>query len=390
MYVSSPAVGVAHFLGTSTGRGCDGYPGPSAAIGLLSSPEARSFQFFMEKTLAGFQTFFKDDLWNTHVPQVASSADCIRHAVVALASYHEQHQPESKFGLRNYNLAIKGLLTESSPHILILSCLIFICIEILQGRTQSAIGLFKYGCGIIQSRTGQRRTDELAEAFLRRLGVQISMLVGDVDFELPLLTCRPREFDSLTEAREALLDIILDQASPGLKGQAPCILAKHAAKLEQWGRSFDALQNVYDTRAVALLQLYRRDLEVNLARYTRGDPFFWDHSVVEFEEIIHHAAVAGGASSFHMDMGVSPILFSVVARCRNPQVRQKAMAVLAGQAQEGVWNGTLTAKVAGRPIELESAGVEARIRTVRVHLGERAARIVYGWDNEFTEETMEW
>lgn len=145
--------------GTSTGRKCDGYqtntPSPPAAsspsavssptsvISTYSTqPEARSFQFFIEKTLVNFQTFFEDDLWNRRVLQVAQSEDCIRHAIVALAYYHElylTHEQwrslESVSALKHYNLAIKELLnpspnTSSQGHILVLSCLIFICIEV--------------------------------------------------------------------------------------------------------------------------------------------------------------------------------------------------------------------------------------------------------------------
>ena len=138
-------------LGTSTGRKCDGYrvdspnsvafPASVDSIYALT-PQARSLQFFTEKTLAGLQTFFPDHLWNTKILQVAQSTECIRNAVIALASFHEQYltlnssqQSDSKFGLGHYNLAIRQSISSSNeaqspPHIPILSCLIFVCIEV--------------------------------------------------------------------------------------------------------------------------------------------------------------------------------------------------------------------------------------------------------------------
>jgi hypothetical protein len=154
MYVTpkSPPLQAAHsVLGTSTGRKCDGYrvglpncvnlPASVGSIYALT-PQARSLQFFTEKTLAGLQTFFPDDLWNTKILQVAQSTECIRNAIIALASFHEQYlkltssqQPGSKFGLGHYNLAIRQSISfsneaQSPPHIPILSCLIFVCIEV--------------------------------------------------------------------------------------------------------------------------------------------------------------------------------------------------------------------------------------------------------------------
>jgi hypothetical protein len=145
--------------GTSTGRTCDGYQSspcstprtlpqstPSSPASVIStyttSTEARSFQFFIEKTLANFETFFPDDLWSTRVLQVAQSADCIKHGLLALAHYHELYlthqqwlQLESAHALKHYNIAIRELLTPipddlSQGHIPILSCLIFISIEV--------------------------------------------------------------------------------------------------------------------------------------------------------------------------------------------------------------------------------------------------------------------
>lgn len=115
-----------------------------ASVGSIYAltPQARSLQFFTEKTLAGLQTFFPDDLWNTKILQVAQSTECIRNAIIALASFHEQYlkltstpQSDSKFGLGHYNLAIRQSISSSNeisspPHIPILSCLIFVCIEV--------------------------------------------------------------------------------------------------------------------------------------------------------------------------------------------------------------------------------------------------------------------
>ncbi|KAF5568599.1 hypothetical protein FNAPI_144 [Fusarium napiforme] len=472
--------------GSSTGRKCDGYqtktPTPPAAsppsavssptsviFTYTTRPEARSFQFFIEKTLVNFQTFFEDDLWNRRVLQVAQSTDCIRHAIVALAYYHElylTHEQwrslESVSALKHYNLAIKELLNpspriSSQGHILVLSCLIFICIELLHGKTDSAIGLFRYGCAMIQqfrrnfSSHGRRRphsnsdveaTFNLADACFRRIAVQLLMLLGDVDAgvwtsyrETFSNTLPPpgASFSSLSDAREAILELLVEQASPGLKGKPIYETISHATKVEQWGRSFNSLLaelensgkvlSIGEQRAIALLQLHRKYLEINVAKYLhgQGDPCFWDRFTAEFDEIVNCAATAAGLDKnytqrnwakdspseayFHVDLGYTSVLVSVIARCRDPHVRRRAIAVmLAERVQEGVFNGTQSARVGAKVMELEEArsGREvrcssdipesARVRTIRVHMlgpENKKVKMVYGFDQGYCEEVRE-
>ncbi|KAM0262650.1 hypothetical protein ACHAPA_009163 [Fusarium lateritium] len=482
--------------GTSTGRKCDGYQ-PNASSTPSTSPrstasasspasvistytttvEARSFQFFIEKTLVNFQTFFPDDLWSTRVLQVAQSADGIKHAVVALAYYHELYlthqqwlQLESTHALKHYNFAIKELLAplpndSTQGHILILSCLIFISIEVgptklnlihvnqfklLQGKTDSAIVLFKYGCRMIQQfrktlstardAGGQSYSDVedtfgLVQASFKRIAVQILTLMGDADPHLwetfhgtfgnsPVGHEAP--FTSLADAREALLELLVEQASPGLKGKSIHELMTHSGKLEQWSCSYDALLAGYDRngkvlsnnemRAVALLQLHRKYLEINVAKYVngQGDPCFWDRFTEEFDEIVNCAATAAGLDEnyaqrnwstdstatayFHLDLGFSSVLIAVIARCRDPFIRRRAIAVmLADRVQEGAFNVSQSARVAARVMELEEARsgdvkcssdipVEARVRTIRVQLLGSETRVVYGFDQAFCQE----
>lgn len=100
--------------------------------------ESRSLQFFLEKTNVQFQTYFPDSLWETCVLRRANEDSSIRHALIALSAYHEKyvyrHSQDSAFALCQYNLAIKGLMgigvRKPHPHTSLLSCLIFIYIEV--------------------------------------------------------------------------------------------------------------------------------------------------------------------------------------------------------------------------------------------------------------------
>lgn len=124
----------------------------------------------------------------------------------------------------------------------------------------------------------------------------------------------------------------------------------HSAKIRQWCTSFDTLlakdysdekpPSDAEQRAIAILQVYRRHLETNVAKYAygQGDPGFWDRFTAEFGNMVDNAAIAVGLGSdrpektsrslFHMDIGVSSVLFSIIARCRDPTIRRKAIRTM--------------------------------------------------------------
>lgn len=245
------------------------------------------------------------------------------------------------------------------------------------------------------------------------------------------LTFHEGSFTSLADAREALLELLVEQATPGLKGKSARDIMAHAAKVNRWGELFDALVSHLDDketllsdtekRSIALLQLHRKYLEINVAKYTlgQGDPCFWDNFTPEFEEIVNYASTAAGLDQdckrqnrvsesspeacFHIDLGFTSVLIAVIARCRDPFIRRRALAVmLAERVQEGVFNASQSAKVAARVMELEESrsgkvvtcsgdiAQEARVRTIRVHLSsggdDEKVRIVYGFDQGYFEE----
>lgn len=94
-------------------------------------------QFFMERTLSQLTSFFPDEFWGISILQVAQSEPSISHALVSFSAYHEAYMngvPGNKipFALKYYNLSIKELRDShrSLSHVHLVSCLVFICIEV--------------------------------------------------------------------------------------------------------------------------------------------------------------------------------------------------------------------------------------------------------------------
>ena len=107
----------------------------------LSDQEYRSFKFFREVTSRQICGFHSRGFWLRQVPQMAQTDEGIRHAMIALAAVHERfqlHDPDTGgFALAQYNLAINQHFralndsrTRKHTEAYLVSCILFICIEV--------------------------------------------------------------------------------------------------------------------------------------------------------------------------------------------------------------------------------------------------------------------
>ncbi|KAL7894166.1 hypothetical protein HDV63DRAFT_389992 [Trichoderma sp. SZMC 28014] len=440
---------------TSTGRICDGFEAtagqtvqtPPVAQPLRSqanSLEIRSIEFFVEKSRTQFAALFQDEWWNTQILQLAYAEASIRHALVALSMHHEkfiskQAEVELHFATRQQNLAIRELLQskqQSLTHLHPMTCFIFICIEILQGNHEAAIRLFKHGRKMLRElqqprarRASVYESDVGAslrylETSFNRLAIQVELLIGDVSPELsmtfqgsmgskPSSTKRP--INSLSDARYTLTNLILYSMQSILGNSERRLYVKNS--LKNWLDSFHEFRGSERHRGAgegpALLELHAKYLLLFLDTIdgeTSEETFLTqDKSVERFRELIQIAplAIVGKTTKdsplFHLELGAVPILFSVIAHCRDPVVRRQALGLLKTQhVQEGVWSSDLTSRVAERLVELEEASqpiqqpsdipASQRITTiaVRMEAGQKRAHIIYTGQGRERSELIEW
>jgi hypothetical protein len=203
-----------------------------------------------------------------------------------------------------------------------------------------------------------------------------------------------------------------------------CERAVEANQLEQWTRAFDAFISMRrgsvfsaaERRSIALIELHKRYLNLSLITTHPRDTYGsinWDRYVRDVNELLDYATLAvrqnvseesaQGSSRFHVDIGVTPILFYIVVRCRDPHVRRRAVHIMrSARVQDGFWNGPLVAQVAQRIMVSEERGLNVnsfedipylrRVRQALVFLmpGERRAMIEFRVPNRGWQETLEW
>ncbi|KNG84886.1 hypothetical protein ANOM_006873 [Aspergillus nomiae NRRL 13137] len=179
---------------SSTGRKCDGYEAPSppppqrnTCLRLpyiypqtLQYPgntrETRSFQFFYERTVSSLAGLCGSEFWSGLVLRVSQHETAVYHALIALGSLHENFENGhwltqrgvDTFAVQQYVSAIRALLGSSnslprvspgqlagSPRSLtvdvcLISCILFIFIEIMSGHYVSAVGHVRNGIKILK------------------------------------------------------------------------------------------------------------------------------------------------------------------------------------------------------------------------------------------------
>ncbi|PMD37193.1 hypothetical protein L207DRAFT_635955 [Hyaloscypha variabilis F] len=255
---------------TKTGRKCDGYKAKEKDLLLpverdifldpitripFSFPcedeqERRAFQYFFTKTSAEIAGFLPSDFWNKLILQASHTDPAILHAVIALGSAHESYGGEAPghlrrnglarkyFALQQSNKAIGHLLAQRSARIprsgesVVLTCILFICLETFQGNHAAALAHLESGLNILESwlhddeehqpvlspdyisRPTRRFLEEELIPLFTRLDVQATTIAPSRSLKELSPCCSTKEpimptrFTSLSDANNHLADLV--------------------------------------------------------------------------------------------------------------------------------------------------------------------------------------
>lgn len=426
---------------TSTGRKCDGYsilPSHSHAIVFSVAQTSTSISRNVTSPMAGdkdlhFLEFyhhvaapsmsvdnFDQAFWSRSCLQMAQSEESIRHALIAIGYLNRSQTGSLKSArsnlvattgqetfLTHYNKALRSVADRIAspsytPEVALVSCFIFVGIEILRGNYDAAMLHYTNGLRIIQSlRITQRKAksptlgSDLIETSLlplfHRLLTTGIMYGVPTDLALSLVSCAPlphQPFSSLLEAQssmhelrnQALLFIrhMGDNFRPIVPTPRVKLLDQKAllAALDDWNTSFAPLEKPTDLSTPDILTIHGLKassvfLTILLTSITDTSQCAIDRHLPLFQSLLSHCEpiiefseeerkkASPAAANFTFELVVIPYLNFVATRCRCPVTRRRAVNLMERNLpREGLWDGRQQAVVARRLIEIEEVGRE--------------------------------
>lgn len=382
--------------------------------------ESRSFDYYRFMTGPGCCLFFDSDFWARRVLQISRSDTAIRHAVLALGALQlerESAEPsvgyqQCDFAFRSYSKAIahtSRLLSRSGKDNFekgLVACVLFICYENLLGRYAMAQMHLQNGLRILSeadmkpSRSGETYRQEIPDDILRvfsRLDFQ-AMSFSECSSPYPYVNSFrrirqpepvPLQFSSLGESQHHLFEhsrriFLLGEVLDS--GELLDIQELHLSKLKtdhelaRWLTATDSFRDNLRHKgawthemeyAYKLLQIYH-----NLV-VAFSNPVFlacelpYDTHYLQFKhmlDLLESLTTATSSTqpserppfklSFSFDLGVVLPLFVISIKCRDPQLRRRAIAHLYSvNRREGLWDSLGAAKVAETIMNIEEEGL---------------------------------
>lgn len=429
-----------------TGRKCDGYDPqqtnpqaqqravvdlapeartkPSADQRLVLRPgtreERQHIEFFCTRTSRALSGFFDSDLWQYLLPQLSHSEAGIRHAVIALGALHQHlHIVLSKgkcdpgrkiapqnehFIIQQYNLAIRHLVAQLSssthqvPHLTLISCCLFVSLEILSGQLSKALDHIEAGLKILQRWENQTDGKLQSEGITRELAYILirwnTQLSKHGRKMIPLNFCqldtaelgaKQESWSEISEARDSLV-ILSNRTMSFLEAVGsdrntrglPWQVRQQQALLQglaAWLSAFESLMRrcgrrlkKTDPRGPVLLRLHHRTNQIWVTVALSRDELIFDQLDDDFRAILAYtedllelnASLDKDAvlSVFSLETGLISSLSYVASKWRNPVLRRKAISLMYRCPQkEGLWSMQQYAILARIIVQIEEADV---------------------------------
>ena len=364
----------------------------SLQLSILSNPtELRSYHYFWKQVLPLLPGHYDHLFWGTWVRQACFSEPAIQHAMIAVGALHESIGSnfagntwaatwQQSLAIQQYNKAIQYLIGNDAhtmaTELTLTSCIIFIMFENLYGRNSEALKHLTSGIAMLKSWMPTTesehavKTEYLTPIYTRGYVHETSMSL-------------PTAFETLEAARkhlQILLDIIYSSVDSAIMSEEPAAvnakITDARRSLQDWHALFVKLREPKDKeqrRAKVLLRLQYDTALILLAAVLLDDECGYDASTDTFRDIVRQCeqlvalestligtdADKDAAFTYGFDLNILPPLNITAFKCRDPQLRRRAIAMLsAGNRYEGLWNGKTVARIAQRTLELEENGLQ--------------------------------
>ncbi|KAJ5446420.1 hypothetical protein N7491_002502 [Penicillium cf. griseofulvum] len=367
---------------SSTGRKCEYGDARTSSPALLSrytappsyslmvSPnsgcnERRAFEYYIQHASKGLAAGMSLDFWTKVAPQICRTEPAVWDAIISISVLYEypdqcldlpllKLQHEKKRGLNQiqrealswYSRAISSIHSQivrgrADPYVALISCVLFICIEAIQGRVTEALQLYEQGALLLEN--------TIIPLFLR-LGsmsltiptVQVSEIFAFASHDLYT------QFTSLDAARTAI-SVLFSEATLLEREALPYrratvrdlvagahLVAKQQStqtQLYHWLQTYTNLcQN--GARAQPVLLAYHAATSIYVSTCLSQQELVYDSYMADFAIIVENASLplVGGPDCvqppFTFEMGLGLPLFLTAIKCRDPHLRRKALGLL--------------------------------------------------------------
>ncbi|KAJ5374363.1 hypothetical protein N7517_006369, partial [Penicillium concentricum] len=387
---------------SSTGRKCEyGDPITSspAFVSLHTAPpsysmrvspnsgcnERRAFEYYIQHASNGLGAGMNLDFWTKVAPQFCRTEPAVWDAIISISVLYEypdqcldlpllKLQREKKRGLnqiqrealRWYSRSISSIHSQivrgrADPYVALISCVLFICIEAIQGRVTEALQLYEQGVSLIltlrhQVAAGTPLPHKVL--LLENTIIPLFLRLGSMSLTIPTVQASEifafashdlyTKFTSLDAARTAI-SVLFSEATLLEREALPHrratirdlvagahLVAKQQSiqtQLYHWLQAYTNLcQN--GARAQPVLLAYHAATSIYVSACLSQQELVYDSYMADFAIIVENASLALGGGPdcvqppFTFEMGLGLPLFLTAIKCRDPHLRRKALGLL--------------------------------------------------------------
>ncbi|KAH1785277.1 hypothetical protein KXX36_008108 [Aspergillus fumigatus] len=396
--------------------------------------ERRAFAHYFQRAASSIAGGLDIDFWGGVVTHVCRSEPAVWDAVNAISALFENSEPcfdpvwlrrndnngetlrpEHCDALRWYARSLATMRRQLDRgcvdiNIALISCVLFICIETLQGRVEEALRLYEQGVSlIIELRAGGTRLgsrldsglldDTIIPIFLRLGTIALSIsgvpVSGLLDEMRGLIG---NTFPSLRSARLAMAGLaaegmIFQRTVEGYlasKGHGCPIPAGFKdtqedilKRLAEWHQAYTGLVNSSEpsqlpSSVTSLLLSFHAAASIITAVCTEQLETAYDAYLPQFRLIVEQCTIHLEASAgpdgrqppFTFEMGAGLPLFLTAIKCRDPWVRRTALELLRkAPPVQALWKCPPGATLAEAFMKLEESGHESTMydESTRAH-----------------------
>jgi hypothetical protein len=394
---------------------------PTPLVRLQGTSQERSLLcWFQEYTANKVSGLFPSKFWSSLLPQASYCEPAVRHALLALTSAHKHEQlsilgrlaTEEQFTLQAYCRAIShlkphfSLSNNASLRVTLITCILFVWLEIVQRHYVTAISHFSSGLKLIEQYERSRGTigtngfldnlesDDLIAQMFSRLSLQVNLLGYSSSYHALIGSWQqsdvlPDRFLSTKEARTHLDKLFIrvliisdlcrkQELLQQAQGTLPAHQAVLQADLDSWLQALSASEletalkaSPLRKAACIILRMYQTVAVIMVeACQFRNQETPFDQQWAYFLSITMYAVQArkviadsqtavvkkhlGDTHGTIFDIGWISALYYTSIKCRIRRIRLHAIRLLESTThREGFWDAAIAAHVSREVMRIE-------------------------------------